>query len=134
MLAVAISDPENVLLLDNLKLLTGHEIQPFISTKTQIIKAIDEFYLRRRASSRRPLNAETQRREAEEMSRRSTPRRARLNLDQVIAGAQGAQASSLVNAILKQAIQERARTSISRSYDERVCAPLPHRRRALRAA
>src|ERR1039458_9238302 len=44
-LAVAISDPENVLMLDNLKLLTGHEIQQFISTKTQIIKAIDEFYL-----------------------------------------------------------------------------------------
>src|SRR5437879_5542230 len=40
LLAVAISDPDNVLLLDNLKLLSGHEIQPFIATKTQIIRAI----------------------------------------------------------------------------------------------
>ncbi|UPT75919.1 MAG: hypothetical protein M0D55_09755 [Elusimicrobiota bacterium] len=44
-LAVALSDPDNVMLIDNLKLLSGHEIQAFIATKTQILKAIDEFYL-----------------------------------------------------------------------------------------
>ncbi|MEK9144652.1 MAG: hypothetical protein AAB339_03470, partial [Elusimicrobiota bacterium] len=43
-LAVALAEPENVLVLDNLKLMTGFDIQPFISTKSQIMKAIDDFY------------------------------------------------------------------------------------------
>lgn len=43
-LAVAIADPENMLLLDDLKRRTAHQIQPFIATKTQIMKVIDEYY------------------------------------------------------------------------------------------
>lgn len=82
-LAVAISDPDNVLLLDGLKILTGKEIQLFISTKTQILKAIDEFYHGDGAVPRAPGSGK--------------------DVD-----AQGIGATSLVNAILKQAIQERA--------------------------
>jgi len=115
-LAVAISDPENVLLLDNLKLLTGHEIQPFISTKTQIIKAIDEFYLGGSVIDR-TLNAK---KENEDDVEEVAAEDQRLNLDAVTAGAQGAQAVSLVNAILKQAIQERASDIHIEKFDERV--------------
>ena len=43
-LAVAMAEPDNVLLQDNLRVMTGKEIQPFVATKTQIIKAIDDFY------------------------------------------------------------------------------------------
>ena len=112
-LAVAISDPENVLLLDNLKLLTGCEIQQFISTKTQIIKAIDEFYLGGSVIDR-TLNAKKEEEEVEEVNADDQ----RLNLDQ--AGAQGAAAVSLVNAILKQAIQERCSDIHIEKFDERV--------------
>ena len=115
-LAVAISDPENVLLLDNLKLLTGLEIQPFISTKTQIIKAIDEFYLGGGVIDR-TLNAKPEEPEVEETATDDQ----RLNLDKAsVADAQGAQVVSLVNAILKQAIQERASDIHIEKFDERV--------------
>jgi type IV pilus assembly protein PilB len=116
MLAVAISDPENVLMLDNLKLLTGHEIQPFISTKTQIIKAIDEFYLGGGVIDR-TLNVKQAEEDVEEFNGDDQ----RLNLDKVNAGAEGgAQVVALVNAILKQAIQERASDIHIERFDERV--------------
>ena len=44
MLAVAMAEPDNVLLQDNLRVMTRHEIQAFVATKTQVIKAIDDFY------------------------------------------------------------------------------------------
>ncbi|OGR95715.1 MAG: hypothetical protein A2V88_16265 [Elusimicrobia bacterium RBG_16_66_12] len=117
-LAVAVSDPENVMMMDNLKLLTGLEIQPFIATKTQIIKAIDEFYLGGSVIDR-TLN--TQKEGAEdEISEAPSVGDERLNLDQIAADAHGAQAVSLVNAVLKQAIQERASDIHIEQFDERV--------------
>ena len=43
-LLVAMADPQNVLALDDLRILTGHDIKPAISTKDDIIAAIEEFY------------------------------------------------------------------------------------------
>ena len=43
-LLVAMADPQNVLALDDLRILTGHDIKPAISTKDDILAAIDEFY------------------------------------------------------------------------------------------
>jgi type IV pilus assembly protein PilB len=114
-LAVAVSDPANVLLLDNLKLLTGLEIQPFIATKTQIIKAIDEFYLGGSVIDR-TLNSNKD----EEIEEAGSMEDQRLNLDQITADAQGAQAVALVNAVLKQAIQERASDIHIEKFDERI--------------
>lgn len=116
-LAVAVSDPENVMMMDNLKLLTGLEIQPFIATKTQIIKAIDEFYLSGSAIDR-TLNTQKENADTEISEAPSTDDR--LNLDQVAADANGAQAVSLVNAVLKQAIQERASDIHIEQFDERI--------------
>ncbi len=43
-LAVAMADPDNTLLFDLIKLITGQEIQPFVSSKTQLLAAIDKSY------------------------------------------------------------------------------------------
>ena len=43
-LLVAMADPQNVLALDDLRILTGQEIKPAISTKDDILAAIDEYY------------------------------------------------------------------------------------------
>jgi type IV pilus assembly protein PilB len=43
-LVVAMADPQNVLALDDLRIITGHEIRPAISTKDDILAAIDEYY------------------------------------------------------------------------------------------
>ncbi|MDX6770254.1 MAG: ATPase, T2SS/T4P/T4SS family [Elusimicrobiota bacterium] len=115
-LATAISDPDNVLLLDNLRLLTGHEIQSFISTKTQIIKAIDEFYLGQGTAIDKAMDQKG----SDEVEEAPQAGDERLNLDQITAGAQGAQVVQLVNAILKQSIQERVSDIHIEKFDERV--------------
>lgn len=115
-LAVALSDPDNVLLIDNLKLLSGHEIQAFIATKTQILKAIDEFYVGGSAIEN-TLNAKKGEDEIEEQPQTGDER---LNLDQLAVDAAGAQTVSLINAILKQSIQERTSDIHIEKYDERV--------------
>ncbi len=43
-LIVAMADPQNVLALDDLRIITGYEIHPAISTKDAIVAAIEDFY------------------------------------------------------------------------------------------
>ena len=43
-LVVAMADPQNVLALDDLRIITGYEIRPAISTKDDILAAIEESY------------------------------------------------------------------------------------------
>ncbi len=43
-LLVAMADPQNVLALDDLRIITAHDIKPAISTKDDIIAAIEEYY------------------------------------------------------------------------------------------
>jgi len=43
-LVVAMADPQNVLALDDLRIITGRDIKPAISTKDDIIAAIEEYY------------------------------------------------------------------------------------------
>ncbi len=43
-LVVAMADPQNVLALDDLRIITGHEIKPAISTKDDIVAAIEDYY------------------------------------------------------------------------------------------
>ncbi len=43
-LVVAMADPQNVLALDDLRIITGYEIKPAISTKDDIVAAVQEFY------------------------------------------------------------------------------------------
>ena len=38
------ADPQNVLALDDLRIITGHDIKPAISTKDDILAAIEEYY------------------------------------------------------------------------------------------
>ena len=43
-LEVAISDPTNILAFDDLRFITGLNIQPYLSNESSIIKAIDKYY------------------------------------------------------------------------------------------
>ena len=43
-LVVAMADPQNVLALDDLRIITGYDIQPAISTKDDIVAAVEEYY------------------------------------------------------------------------------------------
>ncbi|MBI5240841.1 MAG: Flp pilus assembly complex ATPase component TadA [Elusimicrobia bacterium] len=119
-LAVAMTNPEDMMLVDNLKLLTsGLEIQPFVSTRAQILKAIDEFYtsggqgMIEKSMASAAISVD----DVQEVENAGDTR---VDLDQMVKGAEGVQIVSLVNAILKQAINERASDIHLESYDERV--------------
>jgi type IV pilus assembly protein PilB len=43
-LVVAMADPQNVLALDDLRIITGSDIRPAISTKDDILAAVEEYY------------------------------------------------------------------------------------------
>jgi type IV pilus assembly protein PilB len=43
-LVVAMADPQNVLALDDLRIITGYDIRPAISTRDDIVSAVEEYY------------------------------------------------------------------------------------------
>ena len=117
-LAVAMADPSNMLTLDNLRLLTGLEIQPFIATKSQIFRAIDDFY----QSGGSSLIDKAMGEESSDgvITTEEGVSEARLDLDKTLSGAKDEQVINLVNAILKQAITERCSDIHLESYGERT--------------
>ncbi|MHB2025272.1 MAG: GspE/PulE family protein [Elusimicrobiota bacterium] len=120
-LAVAMMNPDNVLLRDNLRIMTGCEIQPFVATKTQIIKVIDDFY--QGGGSNLIETTMSQNQAAPPVlddAQESGNGEARIDLDQTLARAGEDQVISLVNAILKQAAAERCSDIHLENYDERV--------------
>ncbi|MDA8242804.1 MAG: ATPase, T2SS/T4P/T4SS family [Elusimicrobia bacterium] len=119
-LAVAMTDPTNIITVDNLKLVSGMEITPFISTKAQILKVIDAFYSGQGSLIDTVLDkagsGDGGGSDADVMTADG-----KLDLDKVIIGSSsGAQSIKLVNAIIKQAISERCSDIHLEKYDEKV--------------
>ena len=119
-LAVALNDPSNVFLLDNLRMMSGLEIQPFIASKSQLFQVLDEFY------SKKDLLAEVITEEKEEAEPGSTENLdeisnpdAKMDLDKEFSGS-GAHYVKMVNAILRQALTERVSDIHLELFDERV--------------
>jgi type IV pilus assembly protein PilB len=106
-LTVAMVDPLDLVLIDNLKKLTGCDINPVIATKSDIIHAIGEYY-----------GKSTMLKEAVEASYDTTPSAVsieaeefgeeELSLDKLIARAEEAPVVKLVDLVIRQAIDERA--------------------------
>lgn len=106
-LAVAMVDPTNLLLLDNLRLMTGCEIQPFITSKAQLLNVIDQFYSSDSGTSLiEKVMEKSAAGETEELE--VDVKEEFLDLDTVVAEARGGQVVGLVSAVLKQSIAERA--------------------------
>ncbi len=109
-LTVAMYDPLDLILIDNLKRLTGCEINPVIATKVDIIKAIEEFYGKstflkdamEASYESAPAQAETLAKETAEIAE------GELSLDMLIARAEEAPVVKLTDLIIRQAIEERA--------------------------
>ncbi len=121
-LAVAMTDPTNIMMIDNIKLVCGMEIQPFISTRAQILKVIDAFFqgqtnlIDRVLDKGREAGGKNETSDADVI----TPD-GKLDLDKVIIGeSKGAQSIKLVNAIMKQAISERTSDIHLEKFDEKV--------------
>ncbi|HAJ56865.1 MAG TPA: type II secretion system protein GspE [Candidatus Omnitrophica bacterium] len=104
-LTCAITDPLDVILIDNLRKMTNCEINPVIATKTEILKAIDEFYGKRdilKAAVKESYQTTDEFGPALEIEAEE------LSIDRLIARAEEAPVVKLVDLVIKQAIDERA--------------------------
>jgi len=102
-LTVAFMDPLDLITIDNLKRMTGCEINPIIAIKSDLQRAINEFYgredlLKDAISDSYELEEFKIEKDAEE----------ELSLDDLIAKAEEAPVVKLVDLILMQAIKDRA--------------------------
>ena len=119
-IAVAMSDPTDLMLLDNIRTMTGMEVQTFISTKAQILKVIDSFYQLETSLIDQAVESKVSKSDDISDSDVLTSD-GKLDLDSVIMSqSSSAQAIKLVNAILKQAIAERTSDIHLEKYDEKI--------------
>ncbi len=106
-LTVAMADPLDLILIDNLKRLTGYEINPIIATKSDLLKAAEEFY-GKSAMLKDAVNASYSTPKEISLEELSNVGEEELNLDKLIARAEEAPVVKLVDLIIRQAISERA--------------------------
>ncbi|NLH39402.1 MAG: Flp pilus assembly complex ATPase component TadA [Elusimicrobia bacterium] len=119
MIAIAMSDPTDLMLIDNIRAMTGMEVQTFISTKAQILKVIDSFYQSETHLIDEVVDSKASAEDTNDID--SMTADGKLDLDKAIMSkSSGAQAIKLVNAILKQAIAERASDVHLEKYDEKI--------------
>jgi len=118
-LTVAIFDPFDLILIDNLRKLTNCEINPIIATRSDISKAIEEFY-GKTALLQEAVDA------SYEISTMSTVEDTELadqelSLDKLVARAEEAPVVKLVDLIVRQAIEERASDIHIEPFKDKIC-------------
>ncbi|MFC1630942.1 GspE/PulE family protein [Candidatus Omnitrophota bacterium] len=117
-LTVALADPLDMIMMDNLKKMTGCEINPIVSSESDIIKAVDQFYGERdllkeaitESYEEKPLVKEEKPAEDEQQ----------LSLDILIAKAEEAPVVKLVDLVLRQAIKDRASDIHIEPFKEKI--------------
>ncbi len=104
-LTVAMFDPLDLILIDNLKKITGCEINPVVTTRSNIRKAIEDFYGKEKIFRDAIQSADQNNEESiTEISSEETD----LSLDKIIAKAGEAPVVKLVDLIIRQAIDDNA--------------------------
>jgi type IV pilus assembly protein PilB len=103
-LTVVMFDPLDLILIDNLKKITGCEINPVVSTRTDILKALEAFYGKDKIFRDAIQVAGEEGGEIKEISAEETD----LSLDKLIAQAEEAPVVKLVDLLVRQAIEENA--------------------------
>ncbi|MCX5704406.1 MAG: GspE/PulE family protein [Candidatus Omnitrophica bacterium] len=105
-LTVAMFDPLNLILIDNLKKLAGCEINPVIATKSDITKAIEKFYGKSKMFEEAVEASYNIAHDT--VSEGEMAGDEELSLDRLVARAEEAPVVKLVDLIIRQAIDERA--------------------------
>mgnify|MGYP001769242293 CR=1 FL=1 len=113
-LTVAMADPLDLILIENLRKLTGCEINPVIATKSDILKSLDDFY-GKSSMLKSAVNASYDKSGAEEPAAAAESLEEELSLDKLVARAEDAPVVKLVALILRQALNERASSRFARS-------------------
>lgn len=120
-LAVALLDPTNLFLLENIKMMSGKQIQPFIASKSQLLNALDSFYASASNLLEEVMNEAVKPQVDVAVSAADDEEVAEtgiLDLDKM--SPNSSQYVKQVNAILRQAIAERTSDIHLEMFDERV--------------
>jgi len=104
-LTVALFDPLDLILIDNLRKMTGAEINPVLATKSEILRAIEDFYSKEKIFKEAIEAAYGE--HIEEIDDAASEEE-ELSLDRLIAKAEEAPVIKLVDLIIHQAIEEKA--------------------------
>ena len=105
-LTVAIADPLNVFIMDDLRNVTGKEIEIVIASETQILKVLDQFYKSASsAMSQAGMNSEAK--DFEILQSKEGQKDISKELDEAQAGAE-APVIRIVNLVIKEALRQRA--------------------------
>ncbi len=118
-LTIAMADPLDFILIDNVRKLTGCELNTVIATKTDILKAIEEFY-DRSAMFRDAVKASYDISGRDQIIIEDESTKQELSLDNLIALAEEAPVVKLVDLIVRQAIDERASDIHFEPFKDRI--------------
>ena len=120
-LAIALLDPTNLFLLENIKMMSGKQIQPFIASKSQLLNALDSFYASSSNLLEEVMNEAVKPQTdiaATAAADEEVAETGVLDLDKM--SPNSSQYVKQVNAILRQAIAERTSDIHLEMFDERV--------------
>ncbi|MDD5596187.1 MAG: ATPase, T2SS/T4P/T4SS family, partial [Candidatus Omnitrophica bacterium] len=117
-LTVAMVDPLDLILIDNLKRITGCDINPVVATKSDISKAIEQFY-GKAAMFKKAVDASYDT-SALDLTADTKDGDEELSIDKLIARAEEAPVVKLVDLIIRQAIDEHASDIHVEPFKERI--------------
>jgi type IV pilus assembly protein PilB len=104
-LTIAISDPSDIFLLDNLALITELEISPIIAPETQILGAIERYYSLAKAEAAKEEEESQLEGETEEIS---SFKEQKFNVEEITRISKETKVVNAVNKILSDAVKSRA--------------------------
>lgn len=117
-LTVAFSDPLDVLMIDNLKKMTGCDVNPIVASESDIAQAIDKFYGEKNLLKEAISKSYDEEQEVAGIT--EIVEEESLSLDALIAKAEEAPVVKLVDLILRQAIKDRASDIHIEPFKERI--------------
>ena len=117
-LTCALSDPLDLTLMDNLKKMTGCDINPVIATRTDILQVADYFYGKSNLLQEAVKHSYSLDDMGPDSSAAGTD--SMLSIDRLIASAEDAPVVKLVDLIIRQSIDERASDIHIEPYRDKI--------------
>ena len=117
-LTVAFADPLDVIMMDNLKKMTGCDINPILASESDITQVIDKFYGEK--DMLKEAISESYEVEDDTIDVEIPSEEESLSLDALIAKAEEAPVVKLVDLILRQAIKDRASDIHIEPFKEKI--------------
>jgi len=119
-LTVALSDPLDLIVMDNLRRMTGCEINPIVATHSDILAALDAFYGKRDFLGEAIESSYNEETTGESIEVKQREEEGSLSLDQIVQEAEDVPVVKLVDLVIKQAIEDRASDIHIEPFENRI--------------